>query len=421
MIQVCDAIMGQGKSSSAITYMNEHADQKFIYIAPYLDEARRIKERCPDLHFVEPDKDWAHGSSKVSHTQELVIRGHNIATTHQAFKMYTSDMLVAVREQEYTLIIDESVELLEECEIAEDDLQLLVDGGYVKNENGIYTLVSDNYKGTKFQDTFRLLRSRQIMKANNDGYNGYNGDTSFFYWILSPELVTSFKDVFILTYLFEGQSMFNFLEMYNIPYVNIGVSREENDGEYTYRFCDHVDYIPEYVDHIKDMIDIIDSQKLNDIGEAENALSVNWFKNSDESTIDRVKNNIYNVFRNIWNESRAADRIWTTFKDMRETLKGRGYKDVFTVFNQRATNEYRDKLYLAYICNVYMNVNEKKFFYKHGLTVNEETYALSMLVQWIWRSAIRDGQKIYLYLPSSRMRRILYDWMDSLEKGGVAH
>lgn len=38
MIKVCDAIMGSGKSSAAINYMNEHPDKKFIYITPYLNK-----------------------------------------------------------------------------------------------------------------------------------------------------------------------------------------------------------------------------------------------------------------------------------------------------------------------------------------------------------------------------------------------
>ena len=54
MIQVCDAIMGTGKSSAAITYMNEHRNEKFIYITPYLEEAERIKNGCKDMHFIEP-------------------------------------------------------------------------------------------------------------------------------------------------------------------------------------------------------------------------------------------------------------------------------------------------------------------------------------------------------------------------------
>ena len=59
-----------------------------------------------------------------------------------------------------------------------------------------------------------------------------------------------------------------------------------------------------------------------------------------------------------------------------------------------------------------MNVNEKKFYTKHGINVDEDAYALSIMVQWIWRSAIRDGDEIYLYIPSRRMRTLLEKWID---------
>ena len=36
------------------------------------------------------------------------------------------------------------------------------------------------------------------------------------------------------------------------------------------------------------------------------------------------------------------------------------------------------------------------------------------MVQWIWRSAIRDGDEIYIYIPSKRMRTLLINWMESL-------
>ena len=66
MIQVCDAIMGTGKSSAAITYMNEHQNEKFIYITPYLEEADRIKKGCKAMHFVEPsDKLKQYGFKNI--------------------------------------------------------------------------------------------------------------------------------------------------------------------------------------------------------------------------------------------------------------------------------------------------------------------------------------------------------------------
>ena len=48
--------MGTGKSSAAITYMNEHPEKRFIYITPYLEEANRIATSCDRTQFFEPQK-----------------------------------------------------------------------------------------------------------------------------------------------------------------------------------------------------------------------------------------------------------------------------------------------------------------------------------------------------------------------------
>ena len=69
MVKVCDSIMGAGKSSAAITYINEHPGEKFIYITPYLDEAARIKKGCPGARFIEPsDKLKQYQFKKYLHT-----------------------------------------------------------------------------------------------------------------------------------------------------------------------------------------------------------------------------------------------------------------------------------------------------------------------------------------------------------------
>lgn len=33
------------------------------------------------------------------------------------------------------------------------------------------------------------------------------------------------------------------------------------------------------------------------------------------------------------------------------------------------------------------------------------------MVQWIWRSRIRKGENINIYIPSIRMRKLLDAWM----------
>jgi hypothetical protein len=37
------------------------------------------------------------------------------------------------------------------------------------------------------------------------------------------------------------------------------------------------------------------------------------------------------------------------------------------------------------------------------------------MLQWIFRSAVRDEKEIWLYIPSKRMRDLLVEWMDDLD------
>lgn len=405
--------MGTGKSSAAISYINEHPDNKFIYITPYLDEAARIKAGCPVADFAEPSNKLSKAHfTKREHTDMLIEEGRNITTTHQAFKNYTQKTLDNIRDQEYTLIIDENVDILEKFEFDPGDLDMAVRAGYINESNGIYTVSDENkYEGQALSEMFRLLKSRELVRTTDcDG-------ARFFYWALPPELITSFKDVFILTYLFEGQSIRYLLDMYNIEYEKIGIQKEPS-GEY--HFCDRSDYRPEYVSKIKEMIHIVDRDKLNTIGESRTALSKSWFERGGDG-VDQLKNNVYNVINNMWDDIPADKKLWGTFKGFHSKMQGKGYARSFLTFNMKATNQFKDRDHLVYITNVFMNANEKKFYGAHGIEVDEDKYALSIMVQWIWRSAIREGNEIYIYIPSKRMRGLLINWMEDIsnQEGGV--
>lgn len=405
--------MGTGKSQSAITWMNHHKKDKFIYITPYLEEANRIKKGCPALHFVEPsNKLVKYNRRKSDHTAALIREGRNITTTHQSFKSYTPEVLEDIRRQGYTLIIDENVDVLETFEFHTDDLQIAIDAGYITENNGIYTVANTEYHGTALSDMFKLLKTRELVRIEDKDSN------SLFYWALPPELITSFKNVFILTYLFNGQSLHHFLEIYKIPYEYIGI--EKTDEEATgFRFSEYPGYTPEYVSHLGDMLHIIDTGRINDIGDDYYALSMNWFDKNDEET-EQLRRNISNCFKNIWEDIPADERLWATYNKEFNKMKGKGYTKSFLTFNAKATNVYRKRTHLVYMVNVFMNVNDKKFYQKHGVDVNEDMFALSTMVQWIWRSAIRDGEEVYLYIPSRRMRNILIDWINTVSKGGNA-
>ena len=411
MVKVCDAIMGTGKSSAAITYLNEHPDEKFIYITPYLDEANRIKRNCPHMRFAEPsNKLKEYNFKKSAHTAALIKEGRNITTTHQAFKGYTPDVLSDIRRQGYTLIIDENVDVLETFDFHPDDLKMAVDAGYISENGGVYSLSETEYKGKALSDLFVLLRSRELIGLTDKDEN------TLFYWALPPELLTSFKEVFVLTYMFTGQSLHHFMEIYNIPYEYIGIERTEDGG---YRFGKFPGYTPEYVKHIKDRLHILDRDRINDVGDDYHALSMNWFKRGG-AEVDQLRKNISNCYNNIWRDIPANRRLWGTYNGAYTQVKGKGYTNSFLTFNAKATNAFKDRDCLVYIANLFMNVNEKKFYQMHGIEVDEDAYALSIMVQWIWRSAIREGNDVYLYIPSKRMRTLLINWMDEISKGGEA-
>lgn len=417
MIRVCDAIMGAGKSSAAITYMNEHPNEKFIYITPFLDEAARIKKSCPALHFVEPsNKMDEHKHSKVKHTASLIEQGRNIATTHQSFKRYTDEMLENIHTMGYTLLIDENMDTLEEYSVHPADVDMLIECGYLSVNGEACHTTDKRYTGIAFRELFDNLEARNLLVIkDDDDDDGKPKIKKIYCWALQPELLRAFKDVIIMTYLFEGQGLYQMLEMNHMEYEHIGVAVFGSGKNKQYRFDADSKYVPAYVKGIRNKIHILDNPKLNAIGAKKTALSMAWFGKGD-SDVKQLKNNIYNCMNNIWRKCPSAEKLWGTYSDMEDKLKGEGYSKQFLTFNSRATNEYSNRTKLVYAVNLFSNVAKKKFFEKHGVKMDDDMYALSTMVQWIWRSAIRDGKEIEIYLPSRRMRELLINWMDKISK-----
>ena len=409
MILICDSIMGTGKTSASITYMNSHKDERYIYITPYLKEAERIRKGCKELGFVEPSNKLPEFHfKKVEHTAALIKRGCNITTTHQAFKYYTPEMLENIKNNKYNLIIDENVDVIEKCETCKADMDMLEAAGFIKDDGFTYQITDKPYEGKALEQIYNLLKVRALNKVNSK--NDIKEYT--FFWVFPPEFVLSFSNVIVMTYLFEAQSLHHFLKIHNIDYKYIGVHKEEE----RYYFCDYPGDTPEYVGNIKNMIHILDDEKMNSVGRDEYGLSMNWFSSHPED-VDVLRRNINNFLRN-QQESDSSKLLWGSYKDQLPYLKGKGYTRAFLPFNEIATNAYKDRNRLAYAVNVFMNVGEVILYDSFGITVDQEKYALSIMVQWIWRSAIREGREVDLYLPSKRMRRILINWMNWVSGNG---
>lgn len=415
-IKVCDAIMGSGKSCAAIRYMNENSDKSFLYITPYLTEATRIREACPELWFVEPnDKLKDFNFSKYSHLASLFADGRNIATTHQMFRHLKPELLGLIRSGHYTLIIDEAVDVFQEFRIKKDDVDLANQIGWIDEEgNSLISGETEGYHGKCFSNLYDVLRNGKLADIGEG--NKMKKEKSAYYWVMAPGFFEAFDDVYILTYLFPAQTLKYYFDMQHIEFQYIGV---EHPSEDVYRFTDSRGYIPSYVGELSKKIHISDHEKLNNIGDYPTSFSVSWLKRQKDrhlGGVETARKNLNNYFRNICGDIPAGDRMWSTYKEAEGSLRGKGFYNSCVAFNEKAKNEYRNKRALAYCVNIFMNPFVKRYFVENGADVREDESALSTMVQWIWRSAIRDGEEIWVYIPSKRMRELLIKWIEDVEK-----
>lgn len=409
-VKICDAICGAGKTSAAINMMNRETDKKFIFVSQYLTEVERIKEACASREFVEPLPSGKSNPTKLTDIENLVREGKNIVTTHALFLACTDEIKRILIEQKYVMILDEVVPAWADADIADGDFNLLQRAGIVKKkaDEGVDDLdwnwsAYDGENG-RFQDEMKMSRSFSLKH--------YDGKC--FFWTISPELFTCFTDVYVLTYLFQHQALRCFFDIHGIEYEFIGTKRTAEQFE----FCPATE-----MDRRRDLrskIHIIDKPKLNAMGAGRTALSHSWYmaaqKKPGAPELDKLRNNLRNALMNIM-KARAADSMWCTYKPFMKAVKPVGYASCFVPFNKRASNEFADRTHLAYCVNVFPNPYERHYYKDHGTNIDGDMYAVSTLVQWMFRSAIRNGKDIYLYLPSLRMRSLLTQWLDNLAEG----
>lgn len=85
--------------------------------------------------------------------------------------------------------------------------------------------------------------------------------------------------------------------------------------------------------------------------------------------------------------------------------------------NKRAVNEFGNCHYMAYAIGLYSHPDTYNYFKSIGYTMDTDKWALSEMVQWIWRSAIRNGEDVWIYIPSKEMRNLLTNWIEEVSAG----
>lgn len=427
---VIDAPCGAGKTSWAIQYINERPEESFIYCTPFLDEIERIRQSCGEDRFVEPQN---YGITKIEDFNRILASGKSVAVTHVTFLNATDETIQLIYEGEYTLILDEVLDVI--CEFnnaktVEDspeqktqkvNVKFLIEQGLIK----INKDYSVNWIGQEYDDPeFKFYEVMKYAKMNRL----YLARGKLLLTIFPPEMFEKFSKAYILTYLFRNSIMDSYFKMFSI-------STEINSIKDNVIIPYSSDIDGNFKEQCKSLINVYEG-KLN---KSDRTLSKSWYMSATPEKIRQLKNDLRTYFTKVVDSASASsgDILWTCPVDYKDKIKGHYYtkkRDMtekerslpnreyrildkelscFAPCNAKATNIYGDRWALAYCCNMFMNPLLKGFLEDLDVPASDEQFALSCLIQWIFRSRVRNDQKIDIYIPSKRMRDIYYTWINS--------
>ena len=203
IVRILDDIMGSGKSTWAINYINRNPEKKFLCIVPLLDECKRYKENT-DIDIIDPET-WG---SKWKHFRWLVENEKNIVTTHALIQKMDLDMLELLKSKDYILMIDECLDVLDTYKISKDDLKIIFNEQLVSlDDDGFLVWNEDKkpYKGV-YSDIKRLCSFKSLMGFKKDNSDELGTFQSIFLNVLRKAIylhiygMEAFKN-HILTYI----------------------------------------------------------------------------------------------------------------------------------------------------------------------------------------------------------------------------
>ena len=438
-ITIVDSQMGFGKTYTAMQEIKNNPDKKYIIVTPYLSEVGRIQEgvgkilqegdsqkkvttfhktkgESTEIEITDIDGNKVHrpwrllepcqkGLGKLESLKELLEKGKSIVTTHALMGLFDYQVQSLLNIGDYHFILDEVIEVVSEYKWSSvsDRDTFFNHFGHIDDEGYLVWDEQKNNPATydgRFNDLLTLCLNRNLVQIDNS--------SKVLMWEFPVSIFRIFESVTLLTFMFEGSYLKAYFDSFNVEYNYMSVK----DG----KFVKFIGVTAEDKARIKALITIEDSPALNKIGELHYSLSASWYKKNIGTTSKenvsskKLKDNTYNFFKHK-TKTQSAQNLWSTFSPYKHKIKGLGYSKGFLSFNTRATNEYRHKESLAYLVNVYPHTSVTRYFNSRKIMINEQAFALSSLLQWVWRSQIRDARPIRLYIPSKRMRELLIDFL----------
>jgi hypothetical protein len=425
--QIIDSVMGSGKTSAIIDTIN-NAKHPIMIIVERQSEVDRLADACPNLVSLS-EVSQETGQNRLTALEGQVQQGQSIVSTHQLMKRWSDNFLWWAKQQEYELIIDETLSgVLTPVKVKSADLNQFLTLGHIQRQPN-----SEFNKVTIGKPLLSKYQPLEDTVNNKDCYlfNMSSDETldPKHYLIEAPraEMFTVFKKITVLTYLFEGSLLRNYFDLHEIKYkklsiVDGGIGNYVNANGSAFRHNITIYNGKHNHFHIKR-------------NSKREGLSSSWSElPANQKATRKAIRNVVNAWKpvgctpeyfaytfhkayqpQVHPPQVGRKQLNEYYSDSHKRLTMTdAEKRLVTTLPQtmRGTNEFSHKRFMMYLPNTFMNPIVQRFLKEHDLEVKEDTYALSQMIQWLWRGCIRNDEPMHVYVPSRRMRHLLMAWLD---------
>ena len=415
VIKIEDYPCGSGKTTRMIE--NFKQDRKYLVILPLLSEVDRVIEASKSIEFVQPDENDNAQGTKTSSLESQLLLGNNIATTHSMYEK----LVPLIRDgllDDYDIIIDEVPEVVKmvTSKSKTSIQEFYLDTGYM-DVDATTGLVRPTMKWWHHRDDVSDTLSPKILNFAETGCL-YLQEGKMFIWALPQSILNAGRSVTVMTYKSEGSMLLAYLRKIGLPFEVSNDNQLEENFRARAAELITIEGIPalsktnfSYTAQVKGMSSPSYATKI--------ARSLKNLRERKLVGVD-INNILLTSKKDAWNKAandnnpNTADEDETPKKNSKPGFftKGSRMKDVNWVANTtRGTNDYMHCSHLIYLYDQNINFIVARWLGDSSQAF-KDAYALTELIQWVWRSRVRRGEPITLYLPSLRMRKLFEAWLN---------
>lgn len=419
-VEILDSIMGSNKTNRVLDWIDSNPNERYLYISPLLsevDNTSRLATNLKHVSFEFPSTD--EYDTKTDDLLSKLEVGANISCTHSLYLSMTEKHLDLIEKFEYIVIIDEEVGVIDAFKkYSTDDLAYLNSNGDIEisDEDGMISWVGAELgKKAKYKQFYNLCKAKAV-------YATKRSDTMLVTQ-MPVELFTRAKRVIIMTYMFNGNVLDNFLKLKKVEVVPFTEVQPTQIDKQEIR--ELIDLKPLDRKLLKLSMSVYGYDKMDKKGFD---LISNYIRSTGLSVGAKAIDTMYTLPKavspvEVKSGKRVAPRGYLTYKtevldeDGVVVLDGKGKpktEDNYCWLHSgcRATNKYAYKWYLAHCYDRHPNLSVETYLKEYGCPVDKNVFALSEMLQWIWRSRIRKGECIVLAIPNTRMHNLFLDWLN---------